>query len=141
MARAISGEVIPHTMSISKIVRRALERLRLLLTEFVLFVLSMSAVIGALVFIWHYELLPAHWVGGLAFSLVLGTFMTTGFHILLRWWMMLSPKPRVEELRPVPGFLTGLVERLVFTVAVGLTATGEGPIAMVGWLGLKMASN
>jgi hypothetical protein len=62
-----------------------------------------------------------------------------GFYEGLPWWINYPPKP---TYRGIPSWLTGLVERLVFTLAIGPTNLAEvpvTPIAMVGWLGLKLA--
>ncbi len=42
--------------------------------------------------------------------------------------------------KEVPGWVTGSVERLFFTVLVGLGVLGV-PALMLVWLGLKMATN
>ena len=126
-------------MSMLNNLRRTSEWLRRVLTERRLCVLVMSLVIGVLAFLWHYELLSEQWLIGLAFSLVLGTLVTTGFYAFMRWWVNYPPKPKY---RGIPSWLTGLVERVVFTLAIGLTDATEAPItpiAMLGWLGLKLA--
>lgn len=47
-------------------------------------------------------------------------------------------KPEGEKT--VPPWLTGLIERLFFTVAVAFNLTGTAP-AMIGWIAVKMASH
>lgn len=41
--------------------------------------------------------------------------------------------------RPVPGWLTGLIERLLFTWLVALSVSGTA-VAMIAWLSIKLAA-
>ena len=101
------------------------------------------------------------WAIGLTFSVVFGGLVVWVFLSVLRYCLRLDPKsPPGNEpkkwtwqngvLRPpkqsvgVPGWLTGGVERLVFTILVGFDAgisTASMATAMLAWLALKMASN
>ncbi|MDD2098944.1 hypothetical protein [Pseudomonas putida] len=104
------------------------------------------------------------WLIGLSFSLLGGWLVTWLFLKVLRQWMGLSEKPKgpdksekkepdgesakpeIEkpeakgELRGVPPALTGLIERLFFTVLVAFNVAGV-VAAMVGWMALKLATN
>lgn len=81
------------------------------------------------------------WVIGLLFSLLGGGVACWAFLKTLRLWLGVPPKPRLTEgSKGVPPWLTGVVERLFFTVLVGLEVSGA-PTAMVGWLALKLATN
>jgi sterol desaturase/sphingolipid hydroxylase (fatty acid hydroxylase superfamily) len=86
----------------------------------------------------------ARWVLGLVFSLLIGHFVTEFFLGRLR--------RRIERIRLsrglppwynaqlVPPWLTGLVERLFFTIAVALNVPGV-VVAMIAWIGVKMATD
>jgi hypothetical protein len=104
------------------------------------------------------------WLIGLSFSLLGGWLVTRLFLTVLRRWMRLpekptgldkskkkdsdhefalpdSVKPEAQgELRGVPPALTGLIERLFFTVFVAFDVPGV-VAAMVGWMALKLATN
>lgn len=81
------------------------------------------------------------WTIGLLFAVVAGSVATWIFLKALRWWLGLPPKPRLSRgARGVPPWLTGVVERIFFTVLVGLEVSGA-PAAMIGWLALKLATN
>ena len=81
------------------------------------------------------------WIVGLFFSLVVGGIATWLFLKALRAWLGTSPKPRLSAKgKGVPPWLTGGVERLFFTILVGLEVSGV-PAAMIGWLALKLATN
>jgi hypothetical protein len=61
------------------------------------------------------------WTIGLLFSLVIGGFAAWGFLKALRLWLGVAPKPKLAAgSRDVPPRLTGAVERLFFTVLVGV---------------------
>jgi hypothetical protein len=77
------------------------------------------------------------WGVGLFVSLVVGWIVTMVFLSLLRRHIEL---PKDTSASQVPPSLTGLVERLFFTVAVAFDLSGTVP-AMMGWLAVKMASN
>lgn len=83
----------------------------------------------------------ARWVSGLAFSLVLGQFATWAFLATIRRASGLGSKPGSENLpKRLAPWLTGTVERLVFTIFVAAYPSAAlGP--MVGWLALKLATN
>src|SRR5206468_10617167 len=51
----------------------------------------------------------------------------------------LGEKPK-EDIKRVPPWLTGAVERLAFAVFVGLELPGAAT-AMMGWLAIKLATN
>jgi hypothetical protein len=79
------------------------------------------------------------WVYGLLLSVVVGAIATWLFLDLLRHWL------RIKRKKPpgsIPPWLTGAVERLFFTVLIGIVGLQPGfPAAMVGWLALKLATN
>lgn len=79
------------------------------------------------------------WIIGLIFSLIIGSFVTALFLYTLRGLMGLGDKPK-PEVKRVPPYVTGIVERLVFTILIGLDIQGI-PQAMIGWLALKFATN
>lgn len=76
---------------------------------------------------------------GIAFAVVVGGVVTGGLLAGLRRGATLGPKPKLKQPR-VPAWITGAVERFVFSVLVALNVSGVAP-AMVGWLALKMAAN
>ncbi|TKD44795.1 hypothetical protein [Azotobacter chroococcum] len=81
------------------------------------------------------------WVFGLLFSLLLGHFIVEYFLWALRKKMALGEKPLLlDNPKRVPPWLTGAMERLFFTILVALNISGT-PAAMIGWLGLKVATN
>jgi len=81
------------------------------------------------------------WLIGLFFSLVVGSIVTPLFLKGLRRWLGTLPKPRLSNgSKEVPAWIIGVLERLFFTVLIGLDVSGA-PTAMVGWLALKMATN
>ena len=81
------------------------------------------------------------WIIGLLSSLVGGGVACWAFLKTLRLWLGVPPKPRLTEgSKGVPPWLTGIIERLFFTVLIGLDVSGV-PTAMVGWLALKLATN
>ena len=81
------------------------------------------------------------WTIGLLFSLIAGGVITDLFLRLLRHWLGVPPKPRLNDgSKGIPSWLTGAVERLFFAGLIGLEVSGV-PTAMVGWLALKLATN
>ena len=81
------------------------------------------------------------WIIGLLFSLVVGGIVTWLFLKVLRLRLGIPPKPRLSDgSKGVPPWLTGTIERLFFTVLIGLGVPGA-PAAMIGWLALKMVTN
>ena len=77
------------------------------------------------------------WVSGLSFSILAGGIVTWLFLRLLR--STLGEMPRLSQTG-IPAWLTGIVERLFFTVLVGLEVSGA-PAAMIGGLALKLATD
>ena len=77
------------------------------------------------------------WALGLTLSLGVGWYVTEAFLTQLRENFKVK-KPNAEKC--VPPWLTGLVERSFFTVAVALNLSGA-TTAMVGWVAVKMASH
>ena len=73
---------------------------------------------------------------GFAISCGLGHFIVGYFLRRLREYIGLPPK----EEKGTPPWLTGLLERFFFTIAVAVNATGVLP-AMIAWLGLKLVAN
>jgi hypothetical protein len=80
-----------------------------------------------------------HWVVGLLFAVVVGGIVTSLFLYALHGVLGLGSKPK-EKIKRVPPWLTGVVERFVFTVFVGLGVAGA-TTAMMGWLAIKLATN
>jgi len=78
-----------------------------------------------------------NWVLGLACSLGIGWLVTHQFLIRLRRKFDVE-KP--DEGKAVPSWLTGLVERLFFTIAIAFHISGV-PVAMVAWVSIKMATH
>jgi hypothetical protein len=78
----------------------------------------------------------ARWSLGLAVSLVVGGIVT---HLFVR-----CLRRRINtvnsEATGVSPWLTGMIERLFFTVVVAFDVSGTAT-AMMGWLAVKMASN
>jgi hypothetical protein len=81
------------------------------------------------------------WIVGISFSLIVGGLGTYAFLTALRYSMGEKPKGLFKRTdKEVPGWVTGSVERLFFTVLVGRESLGA-PALMLVWLGLKMATN
>ena len=85
-------------------------------------------------------ILLIRWAIGLGVSLGLGTFGTEYFRERLLDYMDLPKLDEDEDTRPVPGRLTGITERLFFTVIIAFQVSGAA-VAMMAWLGAKMAAN
>jgi hypothetical protein len=80
------------------------------------------------------------WIAGLTFAVIVGAIVTPLFLYALRGAMGLGPKPKKSSYERVPPWVTGVVERAVFGVLVGLNVPGAAT-AMMGWLALKLATN
>jgi hypothetical protein len=80
------------------------------------------------------------WIIGLFISIGLGTIVTGLFLGLLRGWMGVSKALLKGTDQEVPSWMTGVIERLFFTILVGVD-TPAVPAYMLTWLGLKMATN
>ena len=82
------------------------------------------------------------WIVGLFVSLALGHVVVATFLGRLRRRLGLGSKPQTHDIAiaRVPPWLTGVVERLFFTLLIAAGLTGV-PTAMVGWLALKFATN
>jgi hypothetical protein len=81
------------------------------------------------------------WALGFFVAVLLGHVVTERLLFISRRSIGLGPKPhRADSPTPFPPELTGIVERIVFTIFVGVNVQGV-PTAMVGWLGLKLLSN
>ena len=75
---------------------------------------------------------------GFGFSLFVGLVVVHYFHEWLK-----RKLPEITEAHPqkgIPSGITGLIERLGFTLLV-IVQPAAAPTAMMGWLGLKMAAN
>ena len=81
-------------------------------------------------------------IAGLTLSLVGGYVVVRGVLWALRKYQGLAEKPErsAGEPRRVPPWLTGVMERLFFTVVVAFDISGAA-IAMIGWITLKLATN
>ncbi len=84
-----------------------------------------------------YPYLHESWLVGLVFSLGIGHVAVVVFLKWLRSYMKLEPK---LDKGKVPPWLMGVGERLFFTIAVRYDMPGV-VVAMIAWLGLKLASN
>ncbi len=71
-------------------------------------------------------------------ALIVGGLVTHAFLAGLRKYLGVS-KP-VSDIKGVPSWLTGVIERLFFTVVVAYNLTGAA-IGMIGWLTLKMVTH
>lgn len=80
------------------------------------------------------------WAIGLVFSVGVGHIVTGFFLNLLRGWMGVSKALLKGTDQEVPSWVTGVIERLFFTVLVAVD-TPAVPAYMLTWLGLKMAAN
>lgn len=76
------------------------------------------------------------WIG-VATSLVGGAIGCSLFDKLVRRWLG-APKPEAPRRR-MPAWLTGMIERIFFTILVTFDVSGY-PIAMIVWLVAKMAA-
>jgi hypothetical protein len=79
------------------------------------------------------------WTLGLSFSVFIGAaLIRLFFYILEKLWLGPTPKDRNH----IPAWLTGMVERLFFTVLVGGSSDPSNvPVLMFGWIGAKLAAN
>lgn len=83
------------------------------------------------------------WIVGLFVSLVLGAAAVEIGLRLLRYMIRVGDKrslPHASNVTGVPGWLTGIVERLFFTILIGFGVQGV-PAAMMVWIGLKLTTN
>lgn len=81
------------------------------------------------------------WLIGLGVSVIIGGVVTWLFIIGLERYLRVQKEAETEgDLRSIPSWLTGAIERLFFTVAVALNLSGTAT-AMIGWLTLKMVTN
>lgn len=83
------------------------------------------------------------WALGLVIAAAGGHFATRYFLDRLRKEMNIGDKPIFEEdseWRRVTPWVTGVVERIFFAVAIAINLSGTVG-AMVGWLALKLATN
>jgi len=73
--------------------------------------------------------------------LVVGHFATWVFLKVLRARTGIGTKPgSITPPKRLAPWLTGVVERLFFTVLIGFNVAGAPP-AMIGWLAVKLATN
>jgi hypothetical protein len=77
------------------------------------------------------------WILGFGISCVLGHFVVGKFHEWLCGHLDVRRDPTEKR---TPPWLTGLLERVFFTLAVAMNATGVVP-AMMTWLIAKLAAN
>lgn len=77
---------------------------------------------------------------GLIASLVGGGVLALLFIKIMHWWLQI-PKENDEtkNIRAVPSWITGVIERLFFTFLVYFEFSGI-PAAMLIWLTLKMVT-
>ena len=97
-----------------------------------------------------------NWFWGLFVSLILGSLVTSYFVVFIRKWQRreecawkshlafylgFKPYPGIlAKERDFPPLITGLLERLFFTFLIGFNVVGV-PIAMMGWIAVKMTNN
>ncbi len=78
------------------------------------------------------------WLIGLGVALVVGGIVTWIFLAAIRRYLgTYKPAP---DVKGVPAWLTGVIERLFFALVIAFNITGAA-IAMIGWLTLKMVTN
>ncbi len=78
------------------------------------------------------------WLFGLGVALVVGGIVTWIFLAAIRRYLgAYKPAP---DVKGVPAWLTGVIERLFFALVIAFNITGAA-IAMIGWLTLKMVTN
>jgi hypothetical protein len=78
------------------------------------------------------------WTIGLLFSLVIGHFV---IEVSLNFLRSLLSVPRRKG---IPAWLIGALEKLFFTIMIGVRdveLSSDIPMAMITWLGLKLAAN
>jgi len=83
------------------------------------------------------------WAIGLSFAVIGGVPVTEMFLKVLRYWLRTPNKPTLKPKsrgKSVPAWLTGVVERLFITILMTLDVSGLST-AMVGWIGVKLATN
>lgn len=81
------------------------------------------------------------WIVGLALTLGVGHVVVKLFIDTLRKYMRLSTKPPLPgDLRGVPDWITGGLERVFFACMVAVNVAGYAP-AMITWLVVKLAMN
>ncbi len=81
------------------------------------------------------------WAIGMTLSVIVGALTTWAFLTALRRYLRLEKDSEGNgDSRPVPPWLTGVLERAFFSVIVALNTSGAA-IAMIGWLTLKMVTN
>jgi hypothetical protein len=90
----------------------------------------------------EYAIAHPEWIAGLFVSLVLGAAVVEIGLRLLRYMTRVGDKRSLQRpnVTGVPGWLTGVVERLFFTILIGFGVQGV-PAAMMAWTGLKLATN
>ncbi len=76
------------------------------------------------------------WSVGLAVALIVGALVTEVFVGSLRKTLNIPESAG----RVVPGWLTGLSERLFFTIVIAFNVSGAA-IAMMAWVALKLVPN
>lgn len=78
------------------------------------------------------------WTIAILFSLFVGGGVA-GLYVNFMYSLLKVEKPKVDSIR-FPPWLLGAVERLFFTVLVGLNVSGTAP-TIIAWLALKLAIN
>ena len=79
------------------------------------------------------------WLIGLFVAIVVGGVVVRLFLYFVRGLIKIGDKPK-PQIKRVPPWVTGFVERFVFAVLIGLDVPGSAT-AMMGWLALKLATN
>jgi len=79
------------------------------------------------------------WLVGFAISLLGGSVAAWAFLAFARRSTDAGAKPELSPRRVRP-WVVGIIERVFFTVLVAFNVSGY-PTAMIGWLGLKLATN
>ena len=83
------------------------------------------------------SVIASPWAAGLLVSLGAGWIATSLFlHFLRRIYGVTKDSSE----KTVPGWITGFIERLFFTIVVAVNLPGTA-VAMVGWITAKMATN
>jgi hypothetical protein len=76
------------------------------------------------------------WLIGLFVAVVVGSVVVSLFLYFVRGLIGIGDKPK-PQIKRVPPWLTGFVERFVFAVLIGLDVPGSAT-AMMGWLALSL---
>lgn len=88
------------------------------------------------------KLLLGRWAIGLIVAIGLGALVPSQFLKYLRAYLGLGRKKTTATpgVKVVPAWLTGVVERLFFTLLVAFNISATA-VSMIGWITVKMVTN